>query len=424
MRNTATVTNASIDSAGLPKDYKNAIAEYIWNGFDAGASQIDLNFKANELGFLTVINIVDNGSGILHDTLSQSFGNFLDSQKRKSLKRSSYMRGKKGKGRFSFSLFASKATWLTVYKDGNQLWEYKIVIDYDKKEEYEDLDKQVSNQKHTGTTVKLEGIFGLTADALSSVEFYDFLAQEFGWFLLLNKEADYALTINGKAIQYEQLILENESITWIIADHNDNSYRFKVDFIRWGERIGDKYYYYFLNPDKTEVSKQLTSFNNNAIDFHHSVFIESSFFDLLEKEALDESEEDNLFSHTGTFVIYKKLRAELKDFLAKKEKKYLRELAADKHLLQTQEKQLLPLISEDFGDKVDQQDLLDVLRELYCVEPKIFNGLRPSQQKTFLGMLQLLLRSDKRRAIQSMIEQIVTLSEFEKQKLTAVLEKN
>lgn len=35
MRSKVTLRNKSIDNAGIPSDYKLAIAEYIWNSFDA-----------------------------------------------------------------------------------------------------------------------------------------------------------------------------------------------------------------------------------------------------------------------------------------------------------------------------------------------------------------------------------------------------
>ena len=40
----------SVINAGLTDDYKKAIAEYIWNGFDAGATCVEIRYHANELG--------------------------------------------------------------------------------------------------------------------------------------------------------------------------------------------------------------------------------------------------------------------------------------------------------------------------------------------------------------------------------------
>ncbi|MDR6465947.1 hypothetical protein [Chryseobacterium sediminis] len=49
MKNKATINNSSIESAGIPKDYKESIAEYIWNGFDANATTVEVNFNYNDI---------------------------------------------------------------------------------------------------------------------------------------------------------------------------------------------------------------------------------------------------------------------------------------------------------------------------------------------------------------------------------------
>ena len=42
------ITDQSI-SRNVTTDYKKAICEYIWNGFDANATRVDIEFTANEL---------------------------------------------------------------------------------------------------------------------------------------------------------------------------------------------------------------------------------------------------------------------------------------------------------------------------------------------------------------------------------------
>ena len=42
------VKNQSIDSSGITSDYKVAISEYIWNGFEANATKVNIEFELNE----------------------------------------------------------------------------------------------------------------------------------------------------------------------------------------------------------------------------------------------------------------------------------------------------------------------------------------------------------------------------------------
>lgn len=104
-----TITAQSVEQSGLTNDYSKAIAEYIWNGFDAKATCIEINYKANDLGTLASFSISDNGTGINIEDIDSTFGHFLDSQKSQSFSSEGFIKGKKGKGRFSFSLFSNSA---------------------------------------------------------------------------------------------------------------------------------------------------------------------------------------------------------------------------------------------------------------------------------------------------------------------------
>ena len=129
MRSKVTLRNKSIDNAGIPSDYKLAIAEYIWNSFDAKATNVNIQFEANEIGYISHFIISDNGEGINLSTIASTFGAFLDSQKQQTFQRTSEVRGKMGKGRFSFINFCSKAVWRTRYeKEDGAILQYDITI--------------------------------------------------------------------------------------------------------------------------------------------------------------------------------------------------------------------------------------------------------------------------------------------------------
>lgn len=424
MRNNTKITNASIESAGLPKDAKHVIAEYIWNGFDAKAAEVSVDITSNALGFIESVSIRDNGEGIAQETLDYSFGNFLDSLKKNSLKRSSYTRGKKGKGRFSFSLFATRAIWDTTVMLDDNLVSYSIRIDRDTKEHYDIRDiKSSAKAKGTGTSVKLEGIFNLTAAALESEEFTDFLAQEFGWYLYLNRDWGYRIRINGTVLNYDNLIQETDSKIFTLYSNQENSYSFQVNYIRWKQPIGDRYYYYFLNNNKTEVAKLLSSFNNNAIDFHHSVYIESDFFDNFKQDDIAVSADDNLFSEKEQQQVYRKLLAELRDFLERKQKKYIRELAVTVKLEELEKKDFLPRYSSTELDIKRKKILLSLIQELYIADPRAFVGIKADLIRTYLGLLDLLLQTDRKQDILPLFENAIALSDKESDTIRKILER-
>jgi signal transduction histidine kinase len=122
MRQETKITSDGIRKVLKNYTYTTAFVEYLWNGFDAKATEIDISYKANELGTIEYISIQDNGTGIDMSSLDNKFEKFYDSEKAvkiKSSKHSSVMHGKNGIGRLTFYLFAHNAEWLTVYLDGD-----------------------------------------------------------------------------------------------------------------------------------------------------------------------------------------------------------------------------------------------------------------------------------------------------------------
>ena len=72
---------------------------------------------------------------------------------------------------------------------------------------------------------------------------------------------------------YDHLIACEEEKPFDISDTH-----FDVTYIRWNKNIGDKFYFYMMNSNLHENFKELTSFNNNTINFYHSVYVKSSYF--------------------------------------------------------------------------------------------------------------------------------------------------
>ena len=113
MRYPLSVKSKSVETSGIPRDYKEALCEYVWNGFEANATTISITHTINVLGGIEEICISDNGSGICFETIQDTFGAFLASQKNAlSLKIKSKVN--QGKGRFAGFSFANRIKWDTV----------------------------------------------------------------------------------------------------------------------------------------------------------------------------------------------------------------------------------------------------------------------------------------------------------------------
>lgn len=418
------VNNTSIDSAGLTSDYMAAIAEYIWNAFDANATHADVQYAPHNLDFITEVTVADNGHGIDLNTIDQTFGNFMDSLKRSCFRKSSSaLRGNRGKGRFSFVAFAGAARWNTVFHDAKskQLLEYTIDIHQSSKNKYNIDNKKVSQKPETGTSVTFTELACVTAWSFAKPDFTIYLAKEFAWFLLLNKEKNYRISINGIPVSYEQIIAETDSVDFV-AKKDEKPYRFRITFIRWAEKIGDKFYFYFLNSEQNEVFKDLTSFNNNAIGFNHSVYIESSLFDNFNPHDKEQSLTLD-GSATRSSPAFKALTMRLQKLLREKQKSFVTDQVAVQLIAGYEKSGVIPAFKNNKYDQARKQDLINVVKAIYCIEPKLFQGLNKEQQKISIGLINVLLEKDERDTILELIGQIVSMNATERNELSDLLKK-
>ena len=121
------VNNNSFDSAGITKDCQEAVCELIRNGFEAQASKVEVCLEGGNLMESPVLIIKDNGTGINHETLEQTFGKFLSSEKR-GIGVQIKSQANKGIGRFAFSALSHEAKWITRYKANNHLFQYTLQL--------------------------------------------------------------------------------------------------------------------------------------------------------------------------------------------------------------------------------------------------------------------------------------------------------
>lgn len=414
------VKNQSIESSGITNDYKEAVCEYIWNGFEAHATEVNIDYTLNVASGLETLSISDNGDGIIYDDISDTFGAFLTSRKNLlSLKMKS--KANKGKGRFSFSAFASSAKWTTIYKSNDVFKTYEIILENDKKEVVNCTEPQVSEIKKTGTRVEFENIFSLTSENMAFDVLEPALLKEFAWFLYLCKGRNLKINVNGVSIDYEKYINTefSEKTVKIIAGN-----RFEITLIVWEESIKEKFCCYFFDSKDEVKSIETTSFNRNTIEFNHSVFVKSEFFDNHENIGIDmESEQLSLFTDENDKKIYKELKKLITEFIEKKIGKFMSQKADDAVRQMIEEKKTFPEFPNDAYGKMRKQDLEKVTKEIYKIEPRIFYKLRPVQEKSLLGFLNLLLNSEERENVLAIVEQIVELTPKQRQDFSDMLKK-
>lgn len=417
-------SNVKITSRGIQKILKNyneklAVAEYIWNGFDAKADTIEINYIANELGHLDMLTIKDNGYGIDLSKLSTKFNPFYESEKAveiSSPKHTSIMHGKNGVGRLTFFTFANNAKWTTTYEAKDELVSGSIQINIDGLNTFQPsiFDKPIQSQ--TGTEVSFNNISISKQELENSI--IPFLICEFCWFLELNKAKNYSIFVNGEPLDFTQNILDFQDEIQIIYEPSNTI--FNVKYIQWRDSLHKEFSkYYFLNEKEIEVYKDYTTLNKKGDEFYHSVYISSSFFNDFDFNSNEEEIQSNLFGKAKSSPEYKNLIKEVNKFLREKRKPFLRVYAS--RLVEKYEQEgIMPVYENEWEEKYKRPQLEETIIGLYEAQPKLFASLNIDQKKTFVRLLDLLLDSNERENLFKIINEVVELEPEEREDLVGL----
>lgn len=411
----------NIDSNGIKKTLKScneyqAIAEYIWNGYDAGAKNIFVSLISNDLGRITDIEIKDDGIGIDYNDLEEKFKTFYSSQKivRQNIEAT---HGRNGVGRFTFFKFSSKATWETIYFEKNQNINKKYKIEMDEKtlHEYITTEPELSNE-NIGTVVK----FKIKDD----VKIYEEhlrreLLKEFSLHLELKLKDNVELIVNEEKINQEINIFKRKEINLTI-----DKKKFNVNFAIWKDKISESSKYYYIGTKGTEILNEHTRYNRKSDNFYHSIFIKSDFFDdfKLENEKYIENSPTLYITNSNKDEAFKKMRLEIEIELNKIRKEFLKHQA--KPILERYKKNgVFPKYGNNIWDIKREEELFTFVEDLYIIEPKIFSSLNLVQQKTFIKLLGVVMDSDGRDSLFTILDSVVELKDEDKKELAETLKR-
>jgi len=405
---------SSIKKALSKYSYSQAVAEYIWNGFDAQASEVNVTISANSIGTISKIQISDNGYGVSEPS---KFEPIFESEKAldpKGPRKTSAVHGKNSVGRLTFFTFSDHATWETVYTEKNTQQNYAQEIEVFS----ETIDTWKASERNkcdqaTGTTVTFKNIPKITQQNFEN-DIYDFLCLEFAWFLELHSQEEYCIRINGKKLHYSSVVIDKQEA----VQHIIEEWVFKIRFIQWKEKLNKEYSrYYFIDSKGSENFTDTTKFNNKGDGFYHSIYISSSFFDEQDGCGLYRN---GLFKNTAEGKIFSELIELVNGLLRKRRKPFLKE-ASNELVKKFEKKGILPSFGGNLWDSQRKDYLEDTIKDIYQVEPKIFKDLNTTQKKTFVRFLNLIIDSGERDGLIKIIEEVTSLDASERASLVKSL---
>ena len=421
MRYPLSVKSKSVETSGIPRDYKEALCEYVWNGFEANATTISITHTINVLGGIEEICISDNGSGICFETIRDTFGAFLASQKNAlSLKIKSKVN--QGKGRFAGFSFANRIKWDTICAENGKNVQYSISVYSENKNEYEVTEKALT-ERSTGTTVIIGNVDQILPEQVTILALEDTLLKEFAWYLYLNKERNVEILVNGERVDYTKYIDTRFSAK---KDLLIDGIGLKIDVVVWKEKIREKFCIYFMNLEGVLKGRDTTSFNRNTVNFNHSVFVRSLCFDRDSDTSLttdDSGNEQIAFDdQPSNRTFLRKVKKEIQEAIDDALTAFL-SAQATKAVQDMMDRESFPTFSDDIPGQLQKKDLMTVTQELYKLDARIFYKLKPIQEKSLLGFINLLLQSEERENMLDIIESIVSLTPEQRKGFSDILKR-
>ena len=415
------MANVQIGTTGIKKalskyDPLKAITEYIWNGFDAQAKNVTIEFIYNEMGIITSIVISDDGYGIEKDKLNEKFAPFLDSKKvYDPNNRNSDVHGKNGVGRLSFFKLCNYAQWDTIYSKNKGNYKYTIDISSQTLEDY-NPSEIVKVSENTGTRVSLSEVGSI----LSVNDIKEYLLQEFSWYLKLNENNNKKIIFDGTCLDCSVLIEDTETIDFVI-----DGIEFKSVFVQWGRKLNEEYScYYFIDSSDKEIGKRTTLLNNKGDNFHHSVYVTSKLFDSFE---FDDSQIDgqlalSFIPKNQKSKEYKIMKNKIDSFLRRKRKAFIEVHAAEIVEKMEIEKAFPNFNCNNIFDTYKKTQIEGVVKSIYTVKPNMFTGLNIDQKKTLIRLLDLTMQTNEVDSLITILEEIINMDSEEREDLSQMLQ--
>jgi hypothetical protein len=246
-----------------------ALAEIIWNGLDADATQIDVRLSHNQIG-LTSVTVHDNGTGIQHTDAYEMFRRLGGSWK----KRGGYT---KIKNRI---LHGSEgvADWKVTYQAKEGLRTYVIsLLESDIRAGRISDDHPAPLGAHTGVEVTVSELHR-NFQSLEAENSIQELSEIFA--LYLKNYRDVKISIDGRLIDPSKAIASSKSVQLSDIRDEDQTHSAEIEIIEW--QTATNRALYLCNEHDFPFSQVSTRFHVG--EFQFSAYLKSSFIGLLHEE--------------------------------------------------------------------------------------------------------------------------------------------
>ena len=394
-------------------DIKDAVVEYVWNGFDAKATRVDIIEDKNILKATAKLIIKDNGIGINYDELENKFGPAYVSEKtNKTSIEDLNIKGNKGVGRYSFYEVATAASWNTTFRTEQGNKSYSIII------RSSDLINYIPSElKNTTTPTGTEVVLNLNNN-IAMEEIIHELKIVFAWYLQLYKNK--SIYINGEPLDCSDILYSEQK-----REFQYENYYAEITVCVWNHKLNEEYSkYYYIDSNDVVVYKENTTLNNKGDNFYHSVFIKSNLFNKENFSFTSQLDDFNLIGlKTKKSKEFKEIKLDCDQFLFEIRKPFIKNYAKT-FIKKLKKKGVYPKYDQTNRiDRFKEEQLDELIANIYYFVPKIFSSLTNVQQKTLIRLFELIQNSGETNNLFKILGDVTELTTEERADLAELLNK-
>lgn len=210
-----------------------AISELIWNAYDADASTVTVELEEGPLTKLSVIRVVDDGSGIPADKVETFFQSLGGSWKKHAIKTTGgrSIHGERGQGRFKAFALGERVTWISRHAGK----EFSISGDKTNLKRFAISDAVPAT--NTGCIVEIENVvrdFEIWAKDGFAEQVRDLFA------LQLYEDRDFRIIYDGENIDAREAIRDVTPYEITAVTEDGHQYKATLDIIEWKKKVERK----------------------------------------------------------------------------------------------------------------------------------------------------------------------------------------
>jgi hypothetical protein len=385
-----------------------AIEEIIWNGFDADANEVFVEFDEGKLIKLGAIRITDRGEGIPYELAEKLFTSLGDSWKVKQEKTKGgrFIHGKNGQGRFKAFALGKEVSWETTYAEKNKRFTYTIRGSASDLRKFTFTDP-VETELPTGTVCTITEIdrdFAVRGTEAVIEE----ITERFAPYLYDNRRA--RLVYDGTDIDPASVIIRHKSLSVTVEKPDDGELAAELTIIEWATQI--KRSLYLCTHKRFPLYKTAPSIR--ARGFRFTAYLASTHFDSFEGD----NNEALLPLDGDTKLLIEAAKDHLREHFREREAELARDRVDEWISLD-----IYPFAGEpDDPLTRSERQIFDVLAVNLADYSKAFERSPREAKKVTFGLLKAALETGP-SAVQRAFKELLQLPEEQQQDLNELLDR-